>query len=74
VTLLIFAIVAYSMWEAARSSQRTSRGARYRRSGDGNVVVLPGGWGGSGGWSGGSGGGSSGGGGGFGGGGSSGSW
>ena len=72
-------IVFYSIWQQHRQASRLPAGYRgQRRRGDGNVIVVPGGWGGSGGWSGGSSGGSgggfSGGGGDFGGGGSSGSW
>ncbi len=68
------AIVAFIVWKQHQQSKGLPARAR-RRYGDGNVIVVPGGWGGSGGWSGGSsGGGFSGGGGDFGGGGSSGSW
>ncbi|HVY43850.1 MAG TPA: TPM domain-containing protein [Hyphomicrobiaceae bacterium] len=76
VTLLILAIVIFVMVQTARSARQAQRSGRYRRPGDDNVIVIPGGWGGSGGWSGGDGGGGgwSGGGGDFGGGGSSGSW
>ena len=90
VPLIIFAIIFFifisNFIAQARQSQLAStnpNAARRRRLGDGRVVVVPGGWGGSGGWSGGggwssgggdSGGGFSGGGGDFGGGGSSGSW
>ncbi|MGE5513769.1 MAG: TPM domain-containing protein [Bacteroidota bacterium] len=76
VTLLILAIIIFVMVQTARSARQAQRSGRYRRPGDGNVIVIPGGWGGSGGWSGsgGGGGGWSGGGGDFGGGGSSGSW
>ena len=74
-------IIGYSMWQQHRQMANMPAGYRNqkRRSG-GNVIVAPGGWGGSGGWSGGSssggdsGGGFSGGGGDFGGGGSSGDW
>lgn len=64
----------------ARQAQQMPAGQRRRRLGDGNVIIIPGGWGGSGSWGGGSGGsgdsggGFSGGGGDFGGGGASGSW
>ena len=82
IILLFFIFNAVS---AARQAQLTNsanpNAVQRRRFGDGRVIVLPGGWGGSGGWSGGgwssggsSGGGWSGGGGDFGGGGSSGSW
>lgn len=76
VTLLILAIIIFVMVQSARSARQAQRSGRYRRPGDDNVIVVPGGWGGSGGWSGsgGGGGGWSGGGGDFGGGGSSGSW
>lgn len=73
-------IVVYSIVQQQRQAAKMPPGYRgNRRYGDGNVIVVPGGWGGSGGWSGGSSGGSdgggfSGGGGDFGGGGSSGSW
>lgn len=75
--LIWVGIVAYSIWQ--QHKQAASLPANYRgrrRYGDGNVIIVPGGWGGSGGWSGGgsSDGGFSGGGGDFGGGGSSGSW
>ncbi len=90
--LIIFAIVFFffiaSFISQARQAQMAANtnpnAQRRRRLGDGRVIVVPGGWGGSGGWSGGggwssgssgdSGGGFSGGGGDFGGGGSSGSW
>jgi len=80
--LILFwvSIVAYSIWQQHRQTATLPAGYRGRRRyGDGNVIIVPGGWGGSGGWSGGSSGGSSGGGfsgggGDFGGGGSSGSW
>ncbi len=90
VPLIIFGVIlAIFIWNfvaQARQQQLAANAnpnaARRRRLGDGRVIVLPGGWGGSGGWSGGggwssgggSGGGFSGGGGDFGGGGSSGSW
>ena len=87
VPLIIFAIIfcffIYNFISQARQAQLAGPNAqRRRRLGDGRVIVVPGGWGGSGGWSGGggwssgggSGGGFSGGGGDFGGGGSSGSW
>lgn len=89
VPLIIFgiflAIFLYSFVQQARQQQLVASGdpnARRRRLGDGRVIVVPGGWGGSSGWSGGGGwssgggggGGWSGGGGDFGGGGSSGSW
>jgi uncharacterized protein len=74
-------VVAYSIWQQQKQVKQLPAGAQRnrRRYGDGNVIVVPGGWGGSGGWSSGgssgdSGGGFSGGGGDFGGGGSSGSW
>ena len=80
--LLFVAVILFMFWVQARQAQQSPRNARYRRN-DGDVIVLPGGWGGSGGWP--SGGGSSGsgsnpdsgwsgGGGDFGGGGASGSW
>jgi uncharacterized protein len=87
--LIIFAIILFvfisNFISQARQAQMASNtnpnAQRRRRFGDGRVVVVPGGWGGSGGWSGGGGwssggggGGFSGGGGDFGGGGSSGSW
>jgi uncharacterized protein len=80
--LLIFALFLafwlYVSWQAHRHARTQPTSAqRRRRFGDGNVIVVPGGWGGSGGWSGGSsgsGGGYSGGGGDFGGGGASGNW
>ena len=89
--LIIFAIFFFifianfvSQARQAQLAASTNPNAqRRRRLGDGNVIVVPGGWGGSGGWSGGGGwssggggggGGFSGGGGDFGGGGSSGSW
>ncbi len=85
--LIIFAIIFFffiaSFVSQARQAQLAAsdpNAARRRRAGDGRVIVVPGGWGGSGGWSGGGGwssgggGGFSGGGGDFGGGGSSGSW
>jgi uncharacterized protein len=72
----VFLFVMWKQNQQARQLPSSARG-RQRRS-DGGIIVLPGGWGGSGGWSGGSsgdsGGGFSGGGGDFGGGGSSGSW
>ena len=91
VPLIIFAIILFifiaQFISQARQAQMAANAnpnaARRRRTGDGRVIVVPGGWGGSGGWSGGSGGwssggdsggGFSGGGGDFGGGGSSGSW
>jgi uncharacterized protein len=91
VPLIIFGLIfAFFMWnfvQQARQQQLAANAnpnaARRRRTGDGRVIVVPGGFGGSGGWSGGggwssggggSGGGFSGGGGDFGGGGSSGSW
>ena len=84
VILLIFISNFISQARQAQMAANASPNAkRRRRFGDGNIVVAPGGWGGSGGWSGGggwssgssdSGGGFSGGGGDFGGGGSSGSW
>ncbi len=90
VPLLIFGIILFifirSILAQARQQQLAANAnpnaARRRRQGDGRVIVVPGGWGGSGGWSGGGGwssgggggGGFSGGGGDFGGGGSSGSW
>lgn len=72
------AVILFVIYAQVRQA-RLPASARYRRSGYGEPVVVPGGWGGSsGGWSGGSGGGSGGGfgggGGDFGGGGSSGSW
>ena len=77
--LFWIAIVAYSIHQQRKQAANMPAGYRgRRRGGDGNVIVVPGGWGGSGGWSGGGGssdgGGFSGGGGDFGGGGSSGSW
>lgn len=89
--LIIFAIILFvfisNFVAQARQAQLAASGdpnaLKRRRSSDGRVIVLPGGWGGSGGWSGGGGwssgggsggGGFSGGGGDFGGGGSSGSW
>ena len=90
VPLIIFGIFLLifisSFISQARQQQLTAgsnpNGANRRRFGDGRVIVVPGGWGGSSGWSGGGGwssgggggGGFSGGGGDFGGGGSSGSW
>ena len=84
VILLIFISSFISQARQAQMAANANPNAkRRRRFGDGNVIVVPGGWGGSGGWSGGggwssgssdSGGGFSGGGGDFGGGGSSGSW
>ena len=90
VPMIIFAIILFifitNFISQARQQQLAASGnpnaIRRRRFGDGQVIVVPGGWGGSGGWSGGggwssgsgSGGGFSGGGGDFGGGGSSGSW
>ena len=83
---VVFAIFIFNFISQARQAQLAANAnpnaARRRRMGDGRVIVVPGGWGGSGGWSGGggwssgggSGGGFSGGGGDFGGGGSSGSW
>jgi uncharacterized protein len=83
---IIFLIFITNFISQARQSQLAANAnpnaAKRRRFGDGRVIVVPGGWGGSGGWSGGggwssggsSGGGWSGGGGDFGGGGSSGSW
>lgn len=79
--LLVLAFFLYVIWQQMREAQRHPNRARYRRN-DGNVIVIPGGWGGSGSWpsGGGSGGGDSGGGGwsggggDFGGGGASGSW
>jgi uncharacterized protein len=72
------AILVFMTWKQRQQTGALPANARARRrQGDGNVIVVPGGWGGSGGWSGGSsgsGGGFSGGGGDFGGGGSSGSW
>ena len=82
----IFILIFISQFiSQARQQQLTAasnpNAANRRRFGDGRVIVVPGGWGGSGGWSGGGGwssggggGGFSGGGGDFGGGGSSGSW
>jgi uncharacterized protein len=77
--LLFFAMFALIFYLNVRQAQQMPAGQRRRRLGDGNVIIIPGGWGGSGGWSGGSSGGSgdggfSGGGGDFGGGGASGSW
>lgn len=76
--LIMLAFFAFIVWNQYRQAQRLPHNARYRRR-NGDVIVLPGGWGGSGGWSGsggsgGSSGGWSGGGGDFGGGGASGSW
>jgi uncharacterized protein len=73
--LLIVAFVIYMQHQQARQLPAGATGRRRRYRGD-DVIVVPGGWGGSGHWggSGGSGGGFSGGGGDFGGGGSSGSW
>jgi uncharacterized protein len=74
---LFLALWMFMVWQAHRQarSQPTPINRR-RRFGDGQVIVVPGGWGGSGGWSGGSGsgGGYSGGGGDFGGGGANGDW
>lgn len=75
---LIFIVIIFLVIFWIEAQQARSLG-RYRRSGDGNVIFIPGGWGGSGSWrggggGGGSGGGWSGGGGDFGGGGASGSW
>ncbi len=84
--LIIFAIIFFffiaNFISQARQAQLAASNPNAKRRRGGNVVVVPGGWGGSGGWSGGggwssggsSGGGFSGGGGDFGGGGSSGSW
>lgn len=76
--LVWFGIVAFIIWKQSQHAKNLPSNMKARRrNGDGNIIVVPGGWGGSGGWSGGSssGGGFSGGGGGdFGGGGSSGSW
>jgi uncharacterized protein len=72
-------VVGYSIWQQHKQASQLPAGYRGRRR-SGNVIIVPGGWGGSGGWSSGgssggdSGGGFSGGGGDFGGGGSSGSW
>jgi uncharacterized protein len=76
ILLLFVAMFIYLFTQSARHARSLPPSARRKRHGDGNVIVFPGGWGGSGGWSGGSGGGGSwsGGGGSFGGGGSSGSW
>lgn len=83
IILVIFIMQFVSQWRQSRLAASGNPNAqRRRRMGDGRVIVIPGGWGGSGGWSGGggwssggsSGGGFSGGGGSFGGGGSSGSW
>jgi uncharacterized protein len=90
VPLIIFGLIfAFFIWNFVRQARQQQLAAnanpnaqRRRRLGDGRVIVVPGGWGGSGGWSGGGGwssggsggGGFSGGGGDFGGGGSSGSW
>ncbi len=76
---IIFAVFIWSFVQQARQQQLAANAnpnaQRRRRLGDGRVIVVPGGWGGSGGWSGGGGWSSGGGGGGdFGGGGSSGSW
>ena len=76
----IFILIFISQFISQARQQQLTAGsnpnaANRRRFGDGRVIVVPGGWGGSGGWSsGGGGGGFSGGGGDFGGGGSSGSW
>jgi uncharacterized protein len=78
--LLFIAVFALIFYLNMRQARQLPAGQRRRRLGDGNVIIVPGGWGGSGGWSGGSGGGGSGGGGftggggDFGGGGASGSW
>ncbi len=82
--VLVMLVIFYVLWSNAQAARRLPPSAqRRRRFGDGNVIVVPGGWGSSGNWggsgggwsSGGSGGGGfSGGGGDFGGGGSSGSW
>jgi uncharacterized protein len=78
--LIWLAIVIYAVRQQYLHAKQLPAGYQRRRQrfGDGNVIIVPGGWGGSGGWSGGTGGGSdggfSGGGGDFGGGGSSGSW
>ncbi len=87
IPLLVFIVILVLFYLVfVRNAQRLQRYpgnvVRNRRLGDGRVIVVPGGWGGSGGWSGGSGGwsggssggGFSGGGGSFGGGGASGSW
>jgi len=78
ILLLMLAFFVFIVWQQHRRMQALPRTGRHRR-GSGDVIVLPGGWGGAGGWSGGSsgggnGGGWSGGGGDFGGGGASGSW
>lgn len=84
IILIVIAFFLYVVFMQMREAQRHPKRARYRRR-DGNVIVNPGGWGGSGswppsggGWGGGgggdSGGGWSGGGGDFGGGGASGKW
>lgn len=76
--LIWIAIIAYIFWRAHRAARqgRTLGAGRGRRRTSSDVIVIPGGWGGSGSWGGGDsgGGGWSGGGGGFGGGGASGSW
>jgi uncharacterized protein len=80
VVALILGVWAWMAWQAAHQAGTRPRSLqRRRRFGDGQIIVVPGGWGGSGDWSGGSGGGDggggfSGGGGDFGGGGASGSW
>lgn len=82
---IIILFFLFNIYRQARQQQLAANGnpnaQRRRRLGDGRVIIVPGGWGGSGSWggsggwsSGGSGGGFSGGGGDFGGGGSSGSW
>lgn len=76
--LLFVAFFLFMMWMQIREARQHPNRARYRRS-NGDVIVVPGGWGGSGSWpsgggGGGDGGGWSGGGGDFGGGGASGSW
>lgn len=78
--IFIFVLFVFIMIIRANARQMNNPANMQRRRRDGNVVIIPGGWGGSGGWSGGgswggsSGGGFSGGGGSFGGGGASGSW
>lgn len=77
---LWIAIVLFIMWQVYRAQRMAPKSARYGRRRGKDVVIAPGGWGGSGNWSGGSwsggssGGGFGGGGGGFGGGGASGGW
>ena len=47
--LLFVAFFLFMIWQQMQEAKRHPNKARYRRN-DGNVIVIPGGWGGSGSW------------------------